>query len=72
VIDRTPAHRSFTLRWSVTHIYHDLRVGLVLLEKGQIENASWHWHFTYYVHWGRHLSHAQSAIWEYLSQGNWT
>jgi hypothetical protein len=52
-------------------IYDDLMEGLALHRSGQTQNALWHWHFTYYVHWGRHLSHAQSAIWQYLSEGNW-
>lgn len=60
-----------TIADDLTDIYCDLMEGLLLYRAGQIENALCHWHFTYYAHWGRHLSHAQSAIWQYLSEGNW-
>lgn len=52
-------------------IHRDLMEGLALFRNGHTASALWHWQFMYYTHWGRHLSHAQSAIWEYLSQGNW-
>jgi hypothetical protein len=52
-------------------IYADLMKGLTLYRAGQSRKALWQWHFTYYTHWGRHLSHAQSAIWQYLSERNW-
>jgi hypothetical protein len=52
-------------------IYNDLIEGLGPYRAGQTQTALWHWHFTYYAHWGRHLSHAQSAIWRYLADGNW-
>jgi hypothetical protein len=52
-------------------IYADLMDGLALYRAGQYQDAVWQWHFSYYSHWGRHLSHAQSAIWQYLSAGNW-
>lgn len=55
----------------LSDVYRDLIEGLALYRAGQIQNALWHWHLTYYAHWGRHLSHAQSAIWQYLSEGNW-
>jgi|HubBroStandDraft_6_1064221.scaffolds.fasta_scaffold203746_3 hypothetical protein len=58
-----------TIADDLADIYADLMKGLVL--RGQHQNALWHWHFSYYTHWGRHLSHAQSAIWQYLSEGNW-
>ena len=53
-------------------VYSDVMKGLTLFRNGEIRNALWHWHFAYYTHWGRHLSHAQSAIWQYLSEGNWS
>jgi hypothetical protein len=53
-------------------IYSDLTEGLTLYRAGQYQDALWQWHRSYYAHWGRHLSHAQSAIWQYLSEGNWT
>lgn len=61
-----------TISDDLSDIYRDLMEGLVLFRNGQIESALWQWHFTYYSHWGRHLSHAQSAIWQYLSEGNWS
>ncbi len=60
-----------TITDDLSDIYRDLMEGLALYRTGQVQNALWHWHFTYYTHWGRHLSHAQSAIWQYLSEGNW-
>jgi hypothetical protein len=56
----------------LSDIYRNLMEGLVLFQNGQTQGALWHWHFTYYAHWGRHLSHVQSAIWQYLSEGNWS
>jgi hypothetical protein len=60
-----------TISDDLSDIYRDLMRGLVLFQNGYIESALWQWHFMYYAHWGRHLSHAQSAIWQYLSEGNW-
>ncbi|MGA8099735.1 MAG: DUF5063 domain-containing protein [Candidatus Cybelea sp.] len=59
-----------TLADDLGDIYADLMEGLALYREGQCQNAMWHWRFLYYAHWGRHLSHAQSAIWQYLSEGN--
>lgn len=53
----------------LSDIHGDLMEGLVLYRAGQSQNAVWQWRFMYYAHWGRHLSHAQSAIWQYLSEG---
>ena len=52
-------------------IYRDIGRGLAYYDAGEYQNALWYWHNFYYVHWGRHLSHAQTAIWQYLSEGNW-
>jgi hypothetical protein len=52
-------------------IYADLMDGLALYRACQYQDAVWQWHFSFYAHWGRHLSHAQSAIWQYLCAGNW-
>jgi hypothetical protein len=60
-----------TIADDLSDIYGDLMEGLAMYRAGHIQRALWHWHFTYYTHWGRHLSHGQSAIWQYLSQGNW-
>lgn len=48
-------------------MYGDLTQGRRLYDAGKYRDALWHWHFSYYTHWGRHLNHAQSAIWQYLS-----
>jgi hypothetical protein len=52
-------------------IYKNINDGLELYDAGSYQDALWTWQSLYYVHWGRHLSHAQTAIWQYLSQGNW-
>jgi hypothetical protein len=52
-------------------IYADLQASAPLFRKGEHRDALWNWHFSYYTHWGRHLSHAQTAIWQFLSEGNW-
>jgi hypothetical protein len=50
-------------------IYLDLLDGFRYFEAGQAREAAWHWRFEYYSHWGRHLAHAQTAIWQYLADG---
>jgi hypothetical protein len=52
-------------------IYHDLQASALRFRMGEDRDALWNWHFSYYSHWGRHLSHAQTAIWQFLSEGNW-
>jgi hypothetical protein len=52
-------------------IYDDLRASELRFRTGKYREALWNWHFSYYSHWGRHLSHAQTAIWHFLSEGNW-
>ena len=60
-----------TIANDVTDIYRDVMEGLLEYRAGRVQNALWNWHFLYYAHSGRHLTHAQSAIWQYLSQENW-
>lgn len=60
-----------SLRNDLEEIYDDLQDGIALYRNGHSQDALWQWHFSYYAHWGRHLSHAQSAIWRYLAHGNW-
>lgn len=60
-----------TLADDLHDIYGDLLKGLVIYRAAKPQNALWQWHFTYYAHWGRHPSRAQSAIWQHLSEGNW-
>jgi hypothetical protein len=50
-------------------IYADLVDGLRLFDQGRLNEAVREWRFGYYAHWGRHLAHAQSAIWTHLADG---
>lgn len=60
-----------SLKNDLEDIYRDLSEGAALYIRREYRNAIWVWHFSYYTHWGRHLSQAQTAIWQYLSGGNW-
>jgi hypothetical protein len=68
--DNPPKAVVATIADDLGDIYNDLMEGLVLHRAGQSQNALWQWRFPYYAHWGRHLSHAQTAIWQHLSEGN--
>jgi Domain of unknown function (DUF5063) len=48
-------------------IYCDLQDGLRYARADRLANAVWCWRFGYFSHWGRHLVHAQTAIWQYLA-----
>lgn len=48
-------------------IYHDVRRALALYETAPLVDAVWQWRMSYYTHWGRHLVHAQTAIYSYLA-----
>jgi hypothetical protein len=50
----------------LSSIYLDLKTGLDELQAGRVEDAIWEWRFGYFMHWGRHATHAQSAILDYL------
>lgn len=43
-------------------IYQDIKVGLVLFNKGEIENALWYWSFLHKAHWGHHAASAILAL----------
>lgn len=60
-----------SLKDDLEDIYADVSKGAALYNRRRYRNALWAWHFSYYTHWGRHLSCAQAAIWQYLSAGNW-
>lgn len=49
-------------------IYLDLRRGLALLNRGEAENAIWHWKFSHQSHWGRHATAALHALHVHLKQ----
>ncbi|MFN2529064.1 MAG: DUF5063 domain-containing protein [Candidatus Baltobacteraceae bacterium] len=49
-------------------IYLDLKKGLAEMNHGRVDDAIWEWRFGYFSHWGRHLTHAQCAILDYLRE----
>jgi Domain of unknown function (DUF5063) len=49
-------------------IYLDVKRALALKERLPLAEAIWQWRFDYYNHWGRHLVHAQTAIYSYLAE----
>lgn len=48
-------------------IHANLREGLHFFEIGQMEEAIWRWQFTYFSHWGRHLTGAQTALHQFFA-----
>jgi hypothetical protein len=48
-------------------IYLELKRVLAVGQTATLVDAVWRWRFDYYTHWGRHLVHAQSAIYSYLA-----
>ena len=48
-------------------IYHDILDGFRYLDAGNAARAIRQWRWGYYAHWGRHLVHAQCAIWQHLA-----
>jgi Domain of unknown function (DUF5063) len=61
----SPLHGS--LHDDLADIYGDLQDGLRYARADRLANAVWCWRFGYFSHWGRHLVHAQTAIWQYLA-----
>lgn len=53
----------------VADIYADVLDGILLYELGRFGDALWAWQFTYWSHWGRHLAHAQAAVYSALALG---
>jgi hypothetical protein len=51
----------------LTDIYIDLLDGFRSFDAGNMPDAIWAWRFTYYMHWGHHLTHAQTAIWQFVA-----
>ena len=43
-------------------IYRDLKVGLIYWDKGQRQNAVFHWKTSFGFHWGRHATSALRAL----------
>jgi hypothetical protein len=48
-------------------IYLVLKRVLAVGQTATLVDTVWRWRFDYYTHWGRHLVHAQSAIYSYLA-----
>ena len=48
-------------------IYKDLKEGLLLYDSGKVNEAVWEWRFNYLIHWGRHLTGAQTALHQHLA-----
>ena len=48
-------------------IYDDVQDGLSLLAGGREADALWHWRTGYFGYWGKSLTGAQSALWEFLA-----
>jgi hypothetical protein len=42
--------------------YKDIRAGLVLFDRGEANEALWHWAFLHRIHWGRHAVGAIYAL----------
>ncbi|MBW8467143.1 MAG: DUF5063 domain-containing protein [Thiobacillus sp.] len=42
--------------------YKDVRAGLVLFDRGETNEAMWHWSFLHRIHWGRHAVGAMYAL----------
>lgn len=59
-----------TIEDDISGIYEDLKEGVALCDAGRYSDAIWEWRFAYYSHWGRHVAHAQAAIWQFLADGN--
>ena len=56
-----------TLSDDLADIYTDLKEGLILYDLGKVNDAVWEWRFNYFIHWGRHLTGAQTALHQYLA-----
>ena len=48
-------------------IHANLKEGLHFFELGNPEEAIWRWQFSYFTHWGRHLTGAQAAIHQHFA-----
>lgn len=68
--DRDLSRVEASLKDDLEDIYADVTAGAALYDRYRYRDALWAWHLSYYTHWGRHLSGAQAAIWQYLSEGN--
>ena len=60
-IARVPAPGLASLFDDLTEIYTEVRTGLALDEQGQLDEAAWHWRWTFRHHWGEHATSALSV-----------
>jgi len=51
-----------SLKDDLHDIYRDLKQGLISFEKGEVQNALWHWKFNFEIHWGEHAVGALRAL----------
>lgn len=42
--------------------YRDIKVGLLLFDKGRSNSAIWHWRLFPRIHWGHHAAVALPAL----------
>jgi hypothetical protein len=42
--------------------YRDIRAGLVLFDRGEVNEAIWQWSFLHRIHWGHHVAGALYAL----------
>lgn len=50
------------LQDDLDEIHHDLEEGLAAYRVGRLVEAAWLWRFSFYSHWGRHLTDVQRAL----------
>lgn len=50
--------------------YKDIKVGLILHERSQNQEALWYWSFLHRVHWGKHAVDALAALHNIASEGS--
>ena len=58
-----------SLRDALADIYLDLERGFRHFDSGHTQSALWSWNQSFDSHWSRHLSHAQSALAEFVTFG---
>jgi hypothetical protein len=59
-----------TISDDLADIYGDLKEGLRIFDLGHISEAVWQWRFLYFIHWGRNLTGAQTALHQYLFESD--
>ncbi|MEO8572840.1 MAG: DUF5063 domain-containing protein [Pyrinomonadaceae bacterium] len=59
-----------TLFDDLSDIWRDVKEGLVLYDRGDLAEAVWEWQFNFKIHWGAHLTGAQRAIHQHLTENS--